>query len=263
MWRGARRVRKALYLSFCTNTDGYTAVLNWASVISLGLLFFAMISDSLGVLQPRHLLALFFVMMFLGLYVFVSFVERVFAKQFIDFKSTQIFWLGLIAFLTYIAHGQAGDEVNAIFSQDASSFPYATTAASVMIIASWMLWPSFLTGFASLFYGLYCVFKSQRSLLLIALTVGLQLMTVSILIEFQMGSEERRRNNIYQIALAMDFNGHYICDGATLGKETVAFIGPSQNSALVAPPTAAVLQKNESIFRQVAIPKSFRRVSCR
>jgi hypothetical protein len=244
------------------NTDGYSAVLNWASLISSGLLFFALTSDSLGLLQARHLIALFFGMTFLGLYVFVSFVEKVFAKHIIDFKSTQLFWIGLLAFLTYIAHGHAGDEVNAIFSQDASTFPYATTAAAVMIMASWTLWPSVFIGAASFVYAIYCVFRSKGALMLIALTVGMQLFTFSILVEFQMGSEAVRRNNIYQIALAMDFNGHFRCEGASLGADTVAFIGPAQNSALVAPPVIVKHQNSKSIFKAVEVPEAFRRVSC-
>lgn len=261
-WRGVRRVRDTLSRYFLVNTDGYSAVLNWVSLISIGLLFFAMTSDSLGLLHARDLVALFFVMMFLGLYVFVSFVEKVFAKHFIDFKSTQLFWVGLIAFLTYVAHGQAGDEVNAIFSQDASTFPYATTAAVAMIMASWTLWPSFLIGVASFLYTIYCVSKSQSALVLIAFTVGFQLFTFSIFVKYQIGSEHVRRNNIYQIALAMDFNGHFRCEGTSLGKDTVAFIGPSQNSALVAPP--AILKRNngKSIFEAVEVPNAFRRVSC-
>ena len=261
-WRGARRARASLYRHFFVNTDGYSAVLNWASLISLGLLFFALSSDSLGLLQPSHLLALFIGMTFLGLYVFVSFVEKVFAKHFIDFKSTQLFWLGVIAFLTFIAHGQAGDEVNAIFSQDASTFPYATTATAAMIMASWTLWPAVLVGTASLLYGLYSVSRSRWGMVLIALTVGLQLFTFSIFVEYQMGTEPVRKNNIYQIALAMDFNGHFRCERAMLGKDTVAFIGPSQDSALVAPPVVVKQHNGKSIFRQVEVPESFRRVSC-
>lgn len=263
IWRGgARRARETLHRYFCVHTDGYSAVMNWVSLFSCGLLLFALCNDSLGFLHARQLIALFFAMMFLGLYVFVLFVEKVFAKNFIDFKSTKLFWVGLVAFLTYIAHGQAGDEVNAIFSQDASTFPYATTAAAAMIMASWTLWPSILIGAASFLYAFYCMLRSQSGLVFIAMTVGIQLFTFSTLVEYQMGSEKVRRNNIYQIALAMDFNGHFRCEGATLGEDTVAFIGPSQNAALVAPPVVVKHQNDKSLFKRVEVPEGFRRVSC-
>lgn len=226
------------------------------------LLFLAMACDSLGLLPTRQIVALLFVTIFLGLYVFISFVEKVFAKYFIDFKSTQLFWVGLIAFFAYSARGQASDEINAIFAQDVSTFPYATTAAIAMVMASWSLWPASCIGVASFLYSIYCVARSKGAHVLIALTVGIQLLSFSIFVGHQMGSDAARRSNIYQIALAMDFNRNFRCEDALVGKDTVAFIGSSQNTALVAPPVVVKHQNNKSIFREVAVPGAFRRVSC-
>nr|WP_315215102.1 hypothetical protein [uncultured Duganella sp.] len=261
--RGARGNKKIFYKLFFTNTDGYSAVLNWVSLISIVLLLSAIFCDGSGLLPTRPVVALIFVTIFLGLYVFTSFVEKVLAKYFIDFKSTQLFWVGLVAFLTYIAHGQAGDEINSIFSQDASTFPYATTAATVMVLGAWSLWPAFCIGMLSFLYGFSCLFRSKgKELVLIAITVGLQLFIFSMFVEYQMAREAIRKNNIYQVALAMDFNGHFRCDDARVGQDSVAFIGSSQTAALVAPPIVVKHENKKSIFKEVEVPVAFRRVSC-
>ena len=261
--RGIRRDKRTIYKFFGSNEDGYSAVLNRASLISLVLLLSAMLCDRFGLLPVRIVISLIFVTIILGLYVFISFMEKVFAKSFIDFKSTQLLWVGFIAFLTYIAHGQAGDEINSIFSQDASTFPYATTAATAMVLGSWTLWPAFLIGMLSLLYAASRLFRPQRrQLLLIAVTVGIQLSIFSMFVEYQMARETVRKNNIYQIALAMDFNGNFRCDDAKVGRDSVVFIGDSQDSALVAPPLIIKHENKESIFKEVEVPAAFRRVSC-
>jgi hypothetical protein len=225
-------------------------------------MLFAMFSDTVGLLPTRQVVALLFVTIFLGLYVFILFLEKVFAKYFIDFKSTQLFWAGLVAFFAYIAHGQAGDEINSIFGQDASTFPYATVAATAMIMASWSLKPALYIGALSFLFGLYRVFKSKGKFVLMALTVGIQLFSFSLFVKYQMEGDAVRKNNIYQVALAMDFNGKFRCDDAKIGGDSVAFIGASQNSALVAPPVVVKHENKKSIFKEVEVPIEFRRVSC-
>ncbi|MYM37467.1 hypothetical protein GTP38_24380 [Duganella sp. FT94W] len=260
---GLARYRRILYELLFTNEDGYSAALNWISLICLTLLVAAMVCDKLKLLPVRPVIGMIFTAIFLGLYVFTTVIEKKLAKHVTEFKSTQLFWVGLVAFLAYIAHGQAGDEVNSVFSQDTSTFPYATTAATAMVLGSWSLWPAFCTGMLSLVFGLYCMFKNQKAkLVLIAFTVGVQLSIFSIFVEYQMGTEAVRKNNIYQVALAMDFNGRFRCDDAQAGRDTVAFIGSSQNAALVAPPMVIRHENKQSIFKEVEVPRVFRRVSC-
>lgn len=93
------------------------------------------------------------------------------------------------------------------------------------------------------------------------MSVGIQLFSFSMLVAHQMKPDVIRRNNTYQVALAMDFNGHFRCSDARVGQDSVAFIGSSQNAALVAP-LVVKHENKKSIFKEVVIPTEFRRVSC-
>lgn len=263
MQGAARRSARILHRHFWVNTDGYSVVLNWAAALSIVLLVLAMWGTELRLLPVEWSVGAIFVTMALGLFVFVCLVEKLLAKHLLELRTSQLFWIGGLALASYLARGQAGDEVNAIFAQDAASFPYATTAATAMIVGAWTQWFAFGIGVFSLVYAFWLLFRSRYPLVLAAGAVGLHLISWSAFAAYQMGSESVRRNNIYQVALAMDFNGRYHCDGARLGQDTVAFIGPAQDSALVAPPLVVERRNPGSIFKTVTVPAQFDRVRCR
>lgn len=257
--RGASRTR--YYLR--DQGDGYSAVLNWASLFSLIIMFSIISLDTWKILPSSWLLAFLFISIALGLFVFAAFVEKVVAKKFIEFKSTQLFCVGAVALVTYVAHGQAGEEVNAIFSQDASAFPYANTAATVMMIASWMEWPALVIAGVSFVYGAYKTFISDSAYVMTAFTLGINLVSFCSFVDHQISRDANRRSNIYQIALAMDFNSQYRCTKARVGLDSAAFIGTDQRRALIAPPLVVQQQTSKSLFKLVAVPNEFYFAECR
>lgn len=261
--RSWTRAKNRIFNYLKNGGDDFLFVLNLASLLSLILLFSAMLLESLKLFPARYMSYLIFATIFLGLYVFVSIVERVFVKYFIDFKSTQLFWVGAVAFATYVAHGQAGDEVNAIFHLDASAFPYATTAATAMMMATWALWPAGVVAGLSFMYCTYKTFRSDYKDVLISLVLTLNLTSFALFVGYQISKDDVRKSNIYQIALAMDFNGRFRCENSKVGSDSVAFIGPDQKRALVAPLAEITHQDRRTIFKIVAVPESFEIVDCK
>jgi hypothetical protein len=257
--RGTTRTRHYLR----DRGDGYSDVLNWASLFSLMIMFSMIFLDGWKILSTFWLFACLFVSIALGLFVFAAFVEKVMAKKIIEFKSTQLFWLGTVALVTYVAHGQAGEEVNAIFSQDASAFPYATTAATVMAIAAWAEGPALVIAGLSFVYGAYKMFSSDAAYVMTALTLGINLISFGSFVDHQIARDVNRRSNIYQIALAMDFNGQFRCAKAKNGVDSAAFIGTDQRRALIAPPIVVRQQSSKSLFKLVEVPNEFYFAECR
>lgn len=243
--------------------DGYSHVLNWASLFSLMIMFSMMFLDAWKILPTFWLFACLFVSIVLGLFVFAAFVEKLIVEKFIGFKSTQLFWLGAVALVTYVAHGQAGEEVNAIFSQDASAFPYATTAATVMTIAAPAGKPALVIAVLSFVYGAYKMFRSDSAYVMTALTLGINLISFGSFVDHQIARDANRRSNIYQIALAMDFNSQFRCAKARTGVDSAIFIGTDQRRALIAPPLIVRQQSSKSLFKLVEVPKEFYFAECR
>src|SRR5471032_132577 len=248
---------------FKNGGDDFYFVLNFVSLASLAVLFLGMCLESMQLIAPKYMVFPIFAAMFLGLYVFFTVVEKTIAKYFLSFKSTQLLWAGFVAFIIYIAHGQAGDEVNAIFHLDASAFPYATVAATAMMVASWSFWPAVLIASAAFVYYTYNVFRSRYKNVLIGITLTLNLASFAVFVSYQISDDAIRRSNIYQIALSMDFNATFNCTASTSNSDSVAFVGAEQRRALIAPPLKIKHDSARSIFKEVVVPKAFDLVECK
>jgi hypothetical protein len=199
----------------------------------------------------------------LGLVVLFSMAIRFIDVHFSEFKATKIFGLALIAVASYIAHGKAVAEINGIFSVDAAALPHATSAASVMIICIWvcsLILIPICAGSALL--SVYFYWKSKAGNAAMAFAVFISSLLWVSLIEHQISPENRRKGNLYQIALEFDFNKHSRCNGLPANAEGVLFLGADQRRAMVAPRLMELSRSPKSIFRVVQVPTDFKLVTC-
>ena len=259
---GQARLKQVLISYTQPHANGYSHIINWASLASLSILFICLCMERIYPTFVGWVLSLIFLATLLGAYVVAVMVEKVVARQFIDFRATQYFWVGAVALLGFVAHGFAGDEVNAIFGQDASSFPYATTATTAMFLLWWACQVALVVAFASLGYFAVQMYRNRREAAFTAFTLSINLVSLFLFGLLQIYPEPIRRSNIYQIALAMDFNEKFECEGAQSGMHHVAFIGPEQRRALIAPKPEIIYRSEKKFFKVVTVPASFSRASC-
>ncbi len=199
----------------------------------------------------------------LGLLVLGTLTAHFLEQHFAEFKSAKFFGFGLFALVTYVAHGKAVGEINAIFQIDASAFPHATTAASAMIISTWISWALLVPiCFVSLICSIYHYTASKAGNTMISAAVFIACFLWTSLIEHQAAPDGRRKGNLYQIALEMDFNKRSHCLGLPEGSEGVVFIGPDQLRAIVAPRKVEIQTNSKSIFREIQLPEKFDIVNC-
>lgn len=196
----------------------------------------------------------------LGALVLATLAHRFLKRHFAAFKAAEFLGFGAFALATFIAHGQAVGEVNAIFQIDASALPHATAAASAMVIGAWLYWSALLPlAAASAIWAVRCLVKSQYGDATISLAIFLASVTWSGLIGHQAAPDLRRKSNIYRIALEMDFNKRSHCVGMPPGAEGVAFIGLDQRRAIVAPRKAPIPSRGgfSALVPQVEAPSEF------
>ncbi|MES3021072.1 MAG: hypothetical protein V4857_05750 [Pseudomonadota bacterium] len=199
----------------------------------------------------------------LGLVVLATLTSRFLDRHFAEFKSAKILALAMIALATYVAHGKAVGEVNAIFQLDASALPHATTAASAMVIATWIYMAAVLpTLIGSAVLMLYYYGKSEGGNALIAFAILMCAVLWAGLLNVQAVPAHARKSNLYQIALEMDFNKRSHCSGVPMDSEGVVFIGPDQRRAIVAPRLVEIERSPRTIFTQVQVPENFDIVNC-
>jgi hypothetical protein len=202
----------------------------------------------------------------LGVLVLNTLAHSWLERHFAAFRSAKLLGLGLLALATFIAHGQAVGEVNAIFLVDASALPHTTTAASAMVIGAWLLWAVLLPVLAvSSIFAIFYYVKSRLGDFMIAFAICLACITWVALVAQQAGPELRRKSNLYQIALEMDFNKRSSCVGLPKGAEGVLFIGPDQRRAIVAPQKVMIETRGEfgKLVPQLQIPSNFQVVDCK
>lgn len=201
----------------------------------------------------------------LGAIVLATLVQRFLARHLSSFRSAKLFGVGLAALATFVAHGRAVGEVNAIFLIDASSLPHAMAAASAMTIGTWLFWAVLVpVTVASFAWLIRCCAQSLYGDATIAGAIFFAGVTWSGLIGNQAAPDQRRESNLYQIALAMDFNKRSHCAGVPLDSEGVVFIGPDQRRAIVAPRKVEIPSRGgfSSLFPQIQIPRNFPIVEC-
>ncbi|WP_141749568.1 hypothetical protein [Duganella phyllosphaerae] len=196
-----------------------------------------------------------------SLFTCAIFVESFCLPEVNRFKSAQVFGLGAIGLVSYLAHGQAGEEVNAIFRQDASAFPYTTTAATAMTIASWAFWPVIIVYLLVLAHLIWRVTKFDEKHAFAMTMVIVNMASFVSFIEHQTRDDGNRKGNLYKIALAMDFNNYFRCANATERTNHVAFIGSDQKRAIVAP-KLVMRNNNPAGFSTVEIPAHFPLTTC-
>jgi hypothetical protein len=217
---------------------------------------------SYGLLTAGYAFAFYMSGAALGLVVLATLTSRFLDRHFAEFKSAKILALATFALATYVAHGRAVGEVNAIFQIDASALPHATTAASAFVIATW-IYPAvvlpILCGSAvlMLYYG-----RAAGGNALIAFAILISSVLWAGLLNFQAMPAPARKSNLYQIALEMDFNKRSHCSGLPVGSEGVVFIGPDQRRAIVAPRLVEIKRSSKTIFKQVQVPEKFDIVDC-
>lgn len=236
------------------------------SATSAGLPAIARAMSDIGVFGPAWAAGLVLIGAVVGVLVVITLTHGWFERHLAAFKSAKFLGLGLLALATFIAHGQAVGEVNAIFQVDASALPHTTTAASAMVIGTWLLWAILLPVFAiSLICAVIFYLKSRYGDFMIAFAIFLASVTWVALVSQQAGPELRRKSNLYQIALEMDFNKRSRCDGLPEGAEGVLFIGPDQRRALVAPRKILIKTHGDfgAVVPQIQVPSGFQIVDCK
>lgn len=233
------------------------------SSVSLVVVAGGALLSSYGLLSPGATVATLLIGAALGMLVLATQSNGVLDRHFAEFRSAKPCAVGLFALGTYVAHGRAVVEVNGIFGEDATAFPHAVAAASAMFVATWTLWGALAPIFvASLVCWLYFVADRKAGEAAISLSILLATISLSSLILHQAADGERRRNNLYQIALEMDFNKRSRCIGVPADAEGVAFVGSNQLRAIVAPRMTPVPGDRRAIFREVVVPQEFARVQC-
>lgn len=241
---------------------GYQSQLLGLSATSLMVVICGAVAANNGVLPQKYSLGAMLIGAGIGLFVLAAIAERFLAGRLHESKSAKLFGVALAGLATFVAHGAAVGEVNAIFPLDASNFPHATAAASALVIVGWLFWAFVAvlgTSAASFIFGFS---KSNAARTLISAGVALSSVIVVSIISHQIYPEEARRNNLYQVALAMDFNKRHHCVGVPAGSEGVVFVGPEQRLALVAPPREAFRAHRLSLFVQLKVPADFQSVNC-
>ena len=233
------------------------------SVASVVIVASAAVLSSYGFISAAATVAAMLIGAALGMLMLSTQANRFLDRHFAEFRSAKLFVAGLFALGTYVAHGRAVVEVNGIFGEDAAAFSHAVAAASAMFVATWTLWVALAPIFiASLACWLYFVAVRKAGEAAISLSILLATISLSSLILHRAEDGERRRNNLYQIALEMDFNKRSRCIGVPADAEGVAFVGSNQLRAIVAPPLALVPSDRRAIFREAVVPKDFARVQC-
>ncbi|PWF47750.1 hypothetical protein [Massilia glaciei] len=199
----------------------------------------------------------------LGLVVLATVTSRFLDRHFAEFMSAKILALATFALATYVAHGRAVGEVSAIFQIDASALPHATTAASAMVIATWIYLAAVLPILIdSAVLMLYYYGKSEGGNAMIAFAILISSVLWAGLLNFQAMPAHARKSNLYQIALEMDFNKRSHCSGLPADSEGVVFLGPDQRRATVAPRLVEIKRSSRTIFKQVQVPENFDIVNC-
>jgi hypothetical protein len=125
-----------------------------------------------------------------------------------------------------------------------------------------MWWSAVLIIVASFLYGLIRLLRLRSSEALITLAVGFNFFSFGLFIERQITPDEQRKSNIYQIAVAMDFNGRFTCPGIEDKLNRVAFVDSDQTRGMVAPPLRVKSYNKRSTFKLVEVPPVFRTVTC-
>jgi hypothetical protein len=225
----------------------------------------ARVLSGVGIIGPAWAAILLLMGSIFGAIVLATLVHAWLERHFASFRSAKTLAVGLLALASFVAHGQAVGEVNAIFEIDASALPHTTAAAAAMVIGNWALWivllPVCIVSAVCLcvFYG-----RSRYGESTISFAILMASLTWGALVFQQAGPELRRKSNLYQIALAMDFNKRSHCDGLPEGTEGVVFIGPDQKRAIVAPRKVVVPTLGDFgvLVPQIKIPESFKIVEC-
>ncbi len=198
----------------------------------------------------------------IAFYALAALVEKSFPVA-VRAHSTRVFGAAALAIVSFLAHGNAVGEVNAIFHVDAASFPHATTAATVFVILSWTFWPAILLLGHSLVMGFVAIRNDDVALGMTRFTALLGSFTLVTVVGLQFHDVAQRANNVYQVARAFDFNERFECDGPRQEGDGAAFVGPEQRRAVIAPRLAARAISRDSLFKRAEIPERFEIVACR
>lgn len=236
------------------------------SLTSAGLAGIARLISGIEIFGPAWIAGLVLMGSVVGMLVLVTLADGWLKRHFVKFKSAKLLGLGALALATFVAHGQAVGEINSIFQIDASALPHATTAASAMIIGIWLFWTVFLPVFVvSLICSIGLYVKSRYGESVIAFAIVMASVTWCALIGQQALPELRRKSNLYQIALQMDFNRRSHCVDMPDGAEGVVFIGPDQRRAIVAPRKILIKTRGNfgALVPQIEVPSTFQIVDCK
>ncbi len=235
----------------------------YASALGVVVMLGAWLCTVLGFMPKRLTIYPMMICAVVGMYALAVQIEQAFKKRFEHLESTKFLGLGALALASFLAHAQAADEINAIFHFDASAFPHALAAGTVFVLLSWMLVPLLGLCLVSLLYAAAPFLKKSFREFLATTCVLFASMMFLALVTIQMFDSSQRANNIYQVARAMDFNSSFECSGAISGSDGVAFVGQEQKRGLVAPKLVVISERADSMFKSVAIPKSFVMTDCR
>ena len=214
-------------------------------------------------------LIILFISIVFGLLVAVGIAEDILAStKYLDFQGFRYACGLALALATYKARMNGLDEINGIFHVDPGALPMTVWAATAMNL------------FCFLFYILIvcCIFsfvmllrkpaeKGQAWKKIKAewplLSVTFACMLAWMFIWTQLG-EGGRKQKLYLIAQASDFNGKFSCAGIDSTGLVAFFIGSDQRRALLAPEFASPLftSGKPMAFDKIKYPDVFPIIDC-
>ncbi|WP_330509404.1 hypothetical protein V1687_12980 [Pseudomonas putida] len=205
-----------------------------------------------------------------SIYVFLGLVEVILMSRLFSLKSSILLWAFFVACLGYVARAKASVDINSIFHMEASAFPMTLIATTLLHMISLLFWFFFISGSGCLFLASFSVVlklhHGKRFMLIFCQVItGLAFMIISSFAHFKIDKDTQRLQMIYRIAHSVDFNALSPCSNIDSSTTNMVFLDADKRLALVAPTLdefAGFEWRKVSYLRSVAIPESFKTVTC-
>jgi hypothetical protein len=214
-------------------------------------------------------LTILFVSMVSGLLVAVGIAEDILvATKYLEFQGFRYVCGLVLALATYKARMNGLDDVNGIFHVDPGALPMTVWAATAMnligflfyvLIGCWIL--SFVVILRKPAEKGQAWKKVKTDWPIVAVTFAAMLAWMFILMQLD---EVGRKQKLYLIAQASDFNSKFSCGGFDSTGLVALFIGPDQRRALLAPEFSSSIFKSGKpmAFDKIKYPDVFPIIEC-
>lgn len=205
-----------------------------------------------------------------SIYVFLGLVEIFLMTRLVNLKSSLLLWAFFVACLGYVAKAKASVDINTIFHMESSVFPMTLIAATLLHMISFLFLFFVFSGLVCL--GLAIILVAQglhrgKGIMLISCHVvtGLAFIVIALFAHYKVDKDSQRLQMIYRIAHTVDFNARSPCANIDSSTTNMVFLDADKRLALVAPildAFAGFEWRKVSYLRSVAIPESFKTVTC-